>query len=125
MEKLTATELSITKYGQKINAWAPQKTTRELSEGKFGPKKNFTQIPNRIIDDVLMSAKEKIVLITLFRHSYNKGVCEPYVATLERETGIRRKTIFSILKSLEKQCYITGHRRHGKSTLYKLSSLGN
>jgi len=118
-------KLSIENYKPAVKQQKKVRPERELSEGKFGPKANFTKVPNRILDDPLMSAKEKIVLIALYRHSFDKGVCDPRVKILQRETGIRRDTIYKILQKLESQHYIKKFTRHGHSTLYKLSSFGN
>ena len=117
-------KLSIENYKPAVKPEKKVRPERYEGEGKFGPRSNFTKIPNRIIADPLMSAKEKIVLIALHLHARQTGRCWPSLPTLQRETGVRYNTILKIIRTLEKKQYLKKHRRHGNSTIYQLSSFG-
>lgn len=66
-----------------------------------------------------------MVLISLHYHSFSKGHCKIAAETLWRELGIRKQTIYKILKSLETQHYIKAHKTFGRTTDYEISSFGN
>jgi predicted transcriptional regulator len=99
--------------------------TRLEGEGKFGPRVNYTKIPNSIFENPLLSCQEKMVLCILRYHARDKNNCWPSIKTICYEAGICKPNLQKILKGLEKQKYIKRHSRHGHASLYELSSLGN
>jgi hypothetical protein len=119
-------KLNIADYKPQSSVAHVQKQQPRFKEqGTRGPQSNFTRIPNRIINNPLLDVKEKMILISLHYHSFSKGHCKIAVETLWQELGIRKDTIYKILKSLETQQYIKGHKTFGRTTDYMLSSFGN
>lgn len=102
----------------------PAPPIRVEGEGKFGPRKNYTKIPNSIFQNPLLSCQEKMVLMVLRYHAREKNVCHPSIKTICHEAAICERIVWKILKKLEGDNYIKRHTRHGHATIYELSSFG-
>jgi len=117
-------KLNIENYKPAVKPEKKVRPERYEGEGKFGPRRNFTKIPNRIIDHEIMSIQEKMVLITLMRLCFDKGHCEVSVEKIRQLSGVRKATIYKALKKLEVEKYIKKHTVFGWKTDYEVLSFG-
>ena len=86
--------------------------------------RDYTRIPNAIIDDPTICSRDKLVLCALIRHAYGKKVeVYPSQLRLTRLLGMNVKTVRAALKSLVRLDYITprGHGRPGARETYRLN----
>jgi len=76
--------------------------------------KNFTQIPNVILDTNILTANEKFVYSLLLRHAYGNG--HTWITTLRitEISGLSKSTIRRILKSLTEKNLISREVQNGQ-----------
>lgn len=64
-------------------------------------QRKFTMVYNDFLESDLLNANEKLVFIILKKFTDNDGSCFPSINKICKLTGLTRKTIIKILKSLE------------------------
>jgi len=112
---------ALNKWQKEASERAPAPKWKKEIEKEI--KTSWTEIPNKILDNPLLSCQEKMVLVILYRYACSKNYCYPPIEKIARSANIRRQNLFKILKSLENQCFIKKHSRFGHSTIYELVNL--
>jgi hypothetical protein len=91
------------------------------SQGRRGPPKKFSILPDLILDNPKLSSQEKLVLWSLKRHDFKGGECRPPLFLIQKETGYCRPVVRAALKSLGHKGFFKKQRRFGRASLYKLN----
>lgn len=99
------------------------KIPRMRGEGRYGPRKNFTSIPNQLIDSEKLSCQEKIFLIVLFRFAFGTSEAWPGTRLITKLTGISRRNVIRIRRSLEGKKLIHSEKEKGKTIHYFLPTI--
>ena len=84
-------------------------------------KNGWTKIRNDLITSQILTPNEKLFLIVLKLHGFNKGECFPSYKTIAKEIGFSIRTAIRCANSLKEKKFITYKKRKGKSNFYNIS----
>jgi len=108
------------KYREIMRKAKDPEYSRTRGEGKSGPRKKFTKLPNSIIDDDKLSCQEKMVYWVLLRYGQNRGECWPSRKLICKNAKIRKTRLTECLKSLNHKSYIKIIKTKGRVNHYRL-----
>jgi len=105
---------------QSLNDFYKQQEARVGGEGSFGPRRQFTKLPNAIIDDERLSCQEKMVYAVLLRYGFKKGECWPSLKTIQKKSRVGRDKVKKVLTSLNHKGYLEIKKAKGVVNRYVL-----
>lgn len=83
--------------------------------------RGFTQIPNAILENPLISAGAKLTYVMLLRYAFHKGSCFPGQDRLAEDMGISRQSANKLIQELSQKGFINVKRRgQGRPNLYEV-----
>ncbi len=81
----------------------------------------FTQVPNVILTDKILSVGAKLAYAMLLKYAWSKDACFPGQQTLANDMGAGERSIRTYLKELEDVGFLEVKQRGlGKTNLYRL-----
>jgi hypothetical protein len=93
----------------------------ELVGADPATRHGFTQVPNFILTEPILSVGAKLSYAMLLRYAWHQDACFPGQATLARDMGAGERSVRTYLKELEAAGYLEITQRGlGKTNLYKL-----
>ncbi len=93
----------------------------ELVGADPATRHGFTQVPNFILTEPILSVGAKLSYAMLLRYAWHQDACFPGQATLARDMGAGERSVRTYLKELESAGYLEITQRGlGKTNLYKL-----
>ena len=82
----------------------------------------FSQVPNVILRNPLLSANAKVIYCLLLSHAWQDNECFPGQDTLGEYMGCTSRQVRTILQELKRQKLIDW-KRTGRSSLYRIKKL--
>lgn len=83
---------------------------KEDSRHPIALKRNFTQVPNEVLENCDVSISARYLLIVLLRYMMQKDFCFPSQKTLSKDLGFTSRYIRTLLKELECKKYLRKNR---------------
>lgn len=93
----------------------------ELVGADPATRHGFTQVPNFILTEPILSVGAKLSYAMLLRYAWHQDACFPGQTTLARDMGAGERSVRTYLKELEAAGFLEITQRGlGKTNLYKL-----
>lgn len=93
-----------------------------MSESGSPIRTGFTKVKNKIITSKKITPTEKLIIICLLMHSFDKDYCFPSFKKISDELGFHRNTVDNAIQSLVGKRFIRVKKSKGKVNRYYLSS---
>jgi Helix-turn-helix domain len=97
------------------------KRTIEIVGADPVTRHGFTQVPNFILTNKVLSVGAKLAYAMLLKYAWSDDACFPGQQTLADDMGSSERSIRSYLKELEEQSLLEVNQRGlGKTNVYRL-----
>jgi len=116
----SGTIIGTEEYNKFVTGEGKKATEKNSAEGRTrtGPQKNFTRIPNSVIQNSNLSHGELHLYAVLLSHEFGTGKTQMGQRLIVKEAKIGKENIKKRLKSLKKQGYIKMEKGDKQRTIY-------